>query len=284
MVCRLLKLFEAGQIPDTSGRFSPIRVGGIVYLSPNGAHRVEYPNLVADLVRLLPDDAVQRLEKLYHEQTPAEVTAKVLEAFPAGKPVVVLLDNLESVMDTTTETLTETALQETLTMLLTAPAHAVTVIATSRIVPTGLLSVEPGAQRQLRLDEGLGSPDAETVLRELDEDGTLGLRDAPDELLNGIRAHTRGFPRALEAVKAILDSDHTITPADLLDRTRNLPKDRVVEVLVGEAYQLLDPPAQQIMQALAVFPSPVSTIIEAFYQSARQPVERRLADLIGSRS
>ena len=83
--------------------------------------------------------------------------AAVLEAFPAGDPVVVLLDNLESVMDPATETLTETALQEALTVLLTAPAHAVTVIATTRVTPTGLLGVEPGVQRQQRLDAGAGS-------------------------------------------------------------------------------------------------------------------------------
>jgi tetratricopeptide (TPR) repeat protein len=187
--------------------------------------------------------------------------AAVLEAFPAGDQVVVLLDNLEEVMEAAAaETLTETALQEAITVLLTAPAHAVTVIATTRLTPTSLLGVEPGAQRQLRLDAGLESPDAETVLRELDGDGTLGLRDAPDDILNGLRAHTRGFPRALEAVKAILDGDPTLNPSDLLDRTRSLPEDRVVEVLVGEAYQLLDPPAQQVMQALAVFPAPVSVV------------------------
>ena len=184
----------------------------------------------------------------------------VLEAFPAGEPVVVLLDNLESVMDAEQETLTEQALHQALSAVLTAPAHAVTVIATTRVTPTALLKVEPARQRQLRLEEGLGSPDAQTVLRALDDDGHLGLRDAPDELLDGLREHTRGFPRALEAVKAILDGDATLTPRDLLDRTRHLPEDQVVQVLVGEAYELLDPPAQQVMQALAVYPAPVSTV------------------------
>jgi hypothetical protein len=33
-----------------------------------------------------------------------------------------------------------------------------------------------------------------------------------------------------------------------------------VEVLVGEAYQLLDAPAQQVMQALAIYPTPVSAV------------------------
>ena len=247
MVCRLLKDLEAGRIPDVEGDYAKIAVGGIVYLSRKGVHQVEYPTLVADLLRLLPAEGGAAAAADVPGPAPhsaAEVMLAVLEAFPAGEPVVVLLDNLESVMDTEAETLTEPALDEALTAVLTAPAHAVTVIATTRVMPTALLKIEPARQRQLRLDEGLGSPDAQTVLRELDDDGRLGLRDAPDELLDGLRAHTRGFPRALEAVKAILDGDPTLTPRDLLDRTRDLPEDQVVQVLVGEAYDLLDAAAQ----------------------------------------
>ena len=263
MVCRLLKDLEAGQIPDVKGNFTAITVGGIVYLSRNGTHQVQYPTLVADLLRLLPADAAQRLQRLYQDphHTPREMMLALLEAFPAGEPVVVLLDNLESVMDAERETLTEPALHQALSAVLSAPAHAVTVIATTRVTPAALVKVEPAAQRQLRLDKGLGSPDAETVLRELDDDGHLGLRGAPDELLDGLRRHTRGFPRALEAVKAILENGGgTLTPHDLLDRTGQLPEDQVVQVLVGEAYDLLDAPAQQVMQALAVYPAPVSAV------------------------
>ena len=263
MVCRLLKDLEAGRIPDVKGNFTAITVGGIVYLSSNGAHQVQYPTLVADLLRLLPAGAAGRLQRLYQDphHTPREMMLALLEAFPAGEPVVVLLDNLESVMDAERETLTEQALHQALSAVLCAPAHAVTVIATTRVTPAALVKVEPAAQRQLRLDKGLGSPDAETVLRELDDGGHLGLRGAPDELLDGLRRHTRGFPRALEAVKAILENGGgTLTPRDLLDRARQLPEDQVVQVLVGEAYDLLDAPAQQVMQALAVYPAPVSAV------------------------
>ncbi len=128
------------------------------------------------------------------------------------------------------------------------------------MTPTGLLRVEPARQRRLRLDEGLGSPDAETVLRTLDDDGRLGLRDAPDALLGELRQHTRGFPRALEAVKAILDGDETLTPRDLLDGIPLPEEDQVVQVLVREAYQRLDAKAQQVMQTLAVYPAPVSAV------------------------
>jgi tetratricopeptide (TPR) repeat protein len=262
MVCRLLKGMEAGQIPDVEGDSAAISVGGIVYLSRNGAHKVEYPTLVADLLQLLPTEMAQRWQNMYQDpqHSPAELMPAVLEAFPAGEPVVVLLDNLESVMDSETETLVEPALQEALAAVLTAPAHAVTVIATTRVIPAALLAVEPSRQRRLRLDKGLGSPDAQMVLRELDDDGRLGLRDADEELLDGLREHTRGFPRALEAVKAILDGDDTLTPRDLLDRTRDLPEDQVVQVLVGDAFELLDAPGKQVMQALAVFPAPVSAV------------------------
>jgi tetratricopeptide (TPR) repeat protein len=262
MVCRLLKGLEAGHIPDVEGYSTAITMGGIVYLSQNGMHQVEYPTFFADLLRLLPAGEAQRLQRMYQDAltSPAQMMLALLEAFPAGEPVVVLLDNLESVMNTEHETLTEPALHEALSAVLTAPAHAVTVIATTRVVPTALVKVEPAAQRQLRLEEGLSSPDAETVLRELDDDGHLGLRDAPEELLDGLRQHTRGFPRALEAVKAILDGDETLTPQDLLDRTRHLPEDQVVQVLVGEAYDRLDAPARLVMQALSVYPAPVSAV------------------------
>lgn len=262
MVCRLLKGLEAGRIPDVEGELAKVTVGGIVYLSSNGTHQVNYPTLTADLLRLLPAEEAQRLQRLYQDphHEPSDMMLALLEAFPAGDPVVVLLDNLESVMDPDRETLTEQALHDAMSAVLTAPAHAVTLIATTRVIPTDLLKVEPARQRQRRLEEGLGSPDAEIVLRELDDDGHLGLRDAPEELLDGLRQHTRGFPRALEAVKAILDGDATLTPHDLLDRTRQLPEDQVVQVLVGEAYDLLDAPAQQVMQALAVYPAPVSAV------------------------
>jgi hypothetical protein len=114
------------------------------------------------------------------------------------------------------------------------------------------------------------------VLRELDDDGHLGLRDAPGlSYWMGCAKHTRGFPRALEAVKAILDGDPHPHPRGSARPHPHLPEDRVVEVLVGEAYQLLDRPAQQVMQALSVFPAPVSSVGVDFLLQPGQPHHRR---------
>ena len=226
-VCRLLKGLETGRIPGADGDAAAVVVGGIVYLSRNGVHKVEYPTLVADLLRLLPADEAGRLERLYQnpQHSPTAMMLALLKAFPAGEPVVVLLDNLESVMDPERESIAEPALHEALSAVLTGPAHAITMIATTRVTPTALLGVGPARQRQLRLTEGLDPPDTRIVLRELDDDGRLGLRNAPDDILDGLCRHTRGNPRALEAVKAILDGDETLTPADLLDHARQLPGD-----------------------------------------------------------
>ena len=96
MVCRLLKGLEADRIPDVEGESAAITVGGIVYLSRNGVHKVEYPTLVADLLRLLPADTARRLQRMYQDpqHSPAEMMLAVLEAFPAGEPVVVLPENV----------------------------------------------------------------------------------------------------------------------------------------------------------------------------------------------
>ena len=173
MVCRLLKGLEVGRIPGADGDAAAVAVGGIVYLSRNGVHKVEYPTLVADLLRLLPAEEAGRLQRLYQnpQHSPAEMMLALLEAFPAGEPVVVLLDNLESVMDTERETLAEPALHEALSAVLTGPAHALTMIATTRVTPAALLRVEPARQRQLKLTDGLEPEDARVVFRELDDDG-----------------------------------------------------------------------------------------------------------------
>ena len=86
MVCRLLKALEGGQLPDDGG---PLAVDGIVYLSPVGAHTVSFPNLFADLTRLLPDEVAKRLEQLYQDpqQTTKDQMLALLEAFPDGRTV-----------------------------------------------------------------------------------------------------------------------------------------------------------------------------------------------------
>ena len=159
--------------------------------------------------------------------------------FLSGR-VVVLLDNAEDVIDAESREfgITDAALAEALRALLSAPAVGVKVILTTPVAPRGLLLVQPARQRRLDLDEGLDSPDAQQVLRTRDPDGLLGLMAAPDELLGQDKQRTRCYPRALEALAAILSADRNTTLPELLAVTREMPGN-VLEVLFDEAFSLL---------------------------------------------
>jgi tetratricopeptide (TPR) repeat protein len=257
MVCRLLKALEGGQLPDDLG---PLAVDGIVYLSKSGGRAIGFPNLFADLCRLLSDDTAQVLGQRYRDpqQTPEDLMRAVLERFPTGRTIV-LLDNFEDVVDPQTFAITDQALDQALRTVLTAPQHGLRVILTTRIAPQKLLVAQPALQRRLNLDEGLESPHAEEILKAMDPDGTLGLKTAPDALLTTARERTRGYPRALEALVGILAADRNTSLPELLAETAGLPGD-VVEELVGEAFNRLDPLAQHVMQALAVYAVPVPPV------------------------
>jgi tetratricopeptide (TPR) repeat protein len=270
MVCRLLKALEGGRLPDDLG---VLDVDGIVYLSPAGEHPVNFPNLFTDLCRLLPDRVAGRLMQRYRDpqQAPATLTRALLDAFPDNR-VLVLLDQAEDFIDASDDgfPITDAMLDEALRALLNAPVHGVKVILTSRVAPRRLLLVQPERQRRLDLDSGLGSPYAEQVLRARDPDGRLGLKTAPDELLGQARERTRGYPRALEALAAILAADRDTTLPELLAETAGLP-DNVVEVLVGQAFSRLDPLAQQVMQALAIFTVPVPPVAVDYLLQPHRP-------------
>jgi hypothetical protein len=111
----------------------------------------------------------------------------------------------------------DTELDEALRALLTLPHHTVKVILTTRVAPRDLMLTQPALSSRLELDKGLESPHAENILRELDMDGTVGLKTAPPELLDEARQRTRGYPRALEALFAILSADRYTTLREVLN-------------------------------------------------------------------
>lgn len=282
MVCRLLQSLEQGVLPDAGG---PFPVDGIVYLSAAGSRRINLPNLLADVEKLLLPGAARDLEALQKNPhaTPSARMQALLAHVPTGCTVV-LLDNFEDLVDPTTLDVRDSELDEALRTLLTAPQHGVKVILTTRIVPRGLGLVRSDRQQPLPLDEGLPSPYAEKILQARDPTGALGLRDAKPEVLAEVRERTRGYPRALEAFCAILAVDRDLTLADLLKDTARLLPDHVVHELVGEAFCRLDPAAQEVMQALAVYGQPVPAVaVDFLLQPYRQGVNARpvLGRLVG---
>jgi len=287
MVCRLLKRLEHGRLPDDLG---DLPVDGIVYLSPTGNHPPKFATLFLGLCQLLPTDTADRLRQRYVDshETPRTLMLGLLESFPAGHNVV-LMDNFEDLVDPSTFTITNRSLREALETLITAPEHGVQVILTTQVVPTDLQQEQPARQRILALDRGLPSPYAERILREMDGDGSLGLRDASADILALARTRTQGYPRALEALAGSLRADRNTTLPELLDEASRLLPDKVIEGLVGEAYARLDPLAQQVMQALAIYvlPAPpvaIDYLLEPFRSAIDSaPVLGRLVNLYFAR-
>lgn len=283
MVCRLLRALERDRLPDDLGTLD---VDGIVYLSATGSRRVTLPQLFADLCKLLPEDAAASLEAIYRNaQSSAESKMQaLLEAFPSGRHIV-LLDNFEDVLDRETGEIRDRELDEALRALLTLPEHGVKVILTTQVAPRSLQLLSPGRQRKIELDKGLESPYAENILRSMDADGTAGLKEAPAELLALARERTRGYPRALEALAAILTTDRETSLQEVLSNTEHVLPEHVVRVLVGEAYSRLDAIAQHVMQALALFAYPVPpTAVDYLLQPYEPgidatPVLRRLVTM-----
>jgi tetratricopeptide (TPR) repeat protein len=269
LVCRLLRAREGGQLPDD---LLPLAVDGIVYLGLSSGQEVTFPNLFTDLCRLLPESTAQRLEQLLEDsqQTPRELMLLLLEALSPHQ-VVALLDGVEALVDPETLEITDGALDEALRTLLTAPRHSLKVILTTRVAPRQLQLVEPARQRRLDMDEGLSSPYAEQLLRLMDPDGSLGLRDAPAELLTAARVRTGGYPRALEALVAVLAADRGMSLQRLLAEIEGIPPEDIVEALDGEAFNRLDPVALQVMQALAIYGLPVWPVAVDFLLKPYRP-------------
>jgi tetratricopeptide (TPR) repeat protein len=253
MVCRLLKGLEGGELPDGLGN---MRVEGIVYLSESGSHRVNFANLFYDLCKLLPADAANALDAVYKnpQASTASKMSALLDRFTAGNAVL-LLDNVEPLISVETFDIADAELDECLRALLHGAHSWLKVILTTRVAPRGLNLCEPGRQRVLTLDSGLEQKYAIAMLREMDVDAKVGLKTASPEALKRAYERTLGFPRALEALFAILASDRYT----MLDELLAMPTPvNVVEALVGEAFNRLDTNAQKVMQALAVYNRPVT--------------------------
>lgn len=263
MICRLLKHLENDAVPDDVLKafpdIKPIKVDGIIYLSESGSHRVNFANIFYDLCKLLPKETAQELDAIY-KNPQGSTESKVhnlLEKFTEGR-IVLLLDNFEPLVNTETFEIQDTELNEALHAFLNGPHTEVNIIITTRIAPKALNLIQPGRQRPLDLDDGLISPYAENILREMDSDGRLGLKSASNELLNTARIRTQGYPRALEALFAILASDRYTTLEEILNTAEHYLPETVVRDLVGEAFNRLDTNAQKVMQALAVYNRPVT--------------------------
>ncbi len=283
MVCRMLKSLETGELPDSLGS---LPVDGIVYLSAAGSQRVDAPRVFESICKLLTDREAERLRAMAQDSqvTVDGLFTALLADFPSGRTVL-LLDNFETLVQEDGQRVRDAALGTALKTILEAPEHCLKVVITTRIAPNDLILTQPGRQWTIQLEKGLESPYAENVLRALDRDGTLGIRDADAAVLDRARERTRGFPRALEMLVGALKADRTMSLEEILDIAGQALPESVVDVLVGEAFRRLDRPAQEIVEGLAIFGLPVPAtaldyLLQPFHPASNsEPVLKRLVNM-----
>jgi len=255
LLCELMENFREG---DPAGAES---VHSIVYV-PLGEAGYRSPDRIVELIsRTLEPDAGRELNETWRQQgTPLRERLAALFRGPlAHCRCVIVLDNLESVLDDENRIPQEFAALRQFVDACVEYDHGALLIATSRRVLTLSPDAEVaaiGRRVQVSLDEGLPEDYAKALLRELDADGRLGLRNAPDDVLTMVARRCRCIPRTLETLVGTLLGRATWNLDTLLANESSFA--RLVEDPARELYATLAADKDRlVMQALAVYDRPV---------------------------
>lgn len=225
-----------------------VPIHALAYLNQKDHSESEWFNVFDKIRSSMP--AVPRLYS--QERHLASAVADVLSS-SADRRVVLLIDHLDELIDSSARSLIDPNIRDTLQAILSTTTHKLKVIVTSQVLPRDL------AQGKLNLKEGSPEFDAIQFLRTLDRDGTVGFRDADEMLLKELCRRAQDNPGAIKTLYAILDEDRAISPRDILrDETRFLPEP-VLYDLIGKSYACLDDNSKIVMQVLSASETPVTT-------------------------
>jgi len=262
LACRVLADLEQGKLPvsgsnDLSRHYE---IDGILYLSARSTG-LGLERIYADVGRMLGEPAASQLAARWADRdTPLAAKVEYLLETMRDGLYLILLDNLEEEL-TEEGAIAEEGLRLFVERCLTQPG-GVRLVVTSREEVQLAAAALRGA-RTIPLRKGLPEDEAVALLRDLDPQGMLGLRDAPEEELRRAARLTRGIPRALEILAGILHEDPTASLPKLLT-DKQLFGEQVVEQLVAAGYCRLGDNERRVMEALAVFDQPVDETAIAY--------------------
>jgi tetratricopeptide (TPR) repeat protein len=143
--------------------------------------------------------------------------------------------------------------------------HGVRLVATSRRSVILSPDLEGRAfERRAEIELGTGLPEEEAIdlLRELDGDGSLGIRDADEALLRQVVRACHGVPRTLETLAGTLRQRRTMTLPSLLENDEAFH--RLTDNPARELYEILSTEERLVMQGLAILGRPVTATAVRF--------------------
>ena len=232
-----------------SGHLNDLPVNGIVYQAATSMP-ITLERLYADVGRLFEKQTADALAMRWANSV-MSVRAKadyLIESMTDGL-YFILLDNLETELEAD-GTIEDEGLRAFVEQCLIEPS-GVRLVVTSR----QRIKLPPAALRGVRvisLEEGLAEDEAIALLKDLDPQGTLGIKSAPEDQLRRACQLTRGIPRALELLCGLLYEDPTADLASLISDT-SLIGEEIMGPLVAVGYKHLKERERRIMEALAVF-------------------------------
>jgi tetratricopeptide (TPR) repeat protein len=252
LASRVLADLERGVLP-VPGEERELTIDGILYLSARGTG-LGLERVYADVGRMLGEPTARKMAARWADRdTPLAAKVEYLLGSMQDGLYLILLDNLED------ELAEDGAIREEGLRLFVERCLAQ--LGGARLITTSREQIKVAAAalrnaRSIPLREGLPDYEAVALLRDLDPDGTLGLRDAPEKELRHAVQLTGGIPRALEILAGILHQDPTASLSRLLI-DEGLFGEQVVERLVAASHRRLGEDERRVMETLAVFDRPV---------------------------
>ncbi|MDR4464583.1 MAG: TIR domain-containing protein [Nitrospira sp.] len=254
LACHVLDEIHRGKWTD-SGRLVPIHA--VAYLNQNHHSLPDWLNLLDKIRKSIPP--VPGLPP--REKSLASTVAHLLSGLSDHR-VVLLVDHVDDLIDLKTRKLTDANLCDVLQTVLTLTNHKLKVIGTSQVVPDDLPRDRLGRWDSRNLGGGLPRSEAIQLLERLAQDRGLGLQ-GDDKLLTELCRLTQCNPRAIETIHAVLKTNPSISPRDIL-RGEDLPYlDDVFNVLIGESYACLDEDSKTMMRVLSSSDTPVTAEVVA---------------------
>ena len=276
LATRVLGELEHNRWPHQGGSAT---VDGIVYLSTRTGGGVNLESLFINCATMMGGEREDALHRTWanSQLSVAEKVERLLTALEGGL-YVVLMDHMEDLLDTE-GVIADADLRAFFDISLSGRRGA-RLLVTSRS-PITFHSDWMGFDKRIPLVAGLSEADGIAMLRDMDPNGTWGIRDMAEEQLARAVRRTYGIPDSLKKLAGLLKKEPFSSPDELLDKFEN----DVVGGLMQESYRHLEDNERRVMEALATFGRPVPLIAVQFMAAGFQPglsvdaVLRRLIDV-----
>ncbi|MET8324821.1 tetratricopeptide repeat protein [Streptomyces sp. NPDC005181] len=251
VAAKVMEMLEQGEWPGHARAPVP---SGLVNLSTRTSG-ISLERLYFDCARALGSDLETHLGEVWATSRP--VQDKIVELFAAmgDQLFIILMDNLEDRLQDDGRLADEDELAVFLDHLFRARSTP-RLLVTSQIP----LRLAPEVRRfaaEVELSDGLPPAESVALLRELDQDGGLGVAQLSDEQLLQASVRVHGVPRALELLVGAM-ADDLLTLPTLQDVLEDFTlRGDVVAGLAQDRYQQLGPDARTVLHVLAVLRTPV---------------------------